>query len=129
MTPEELKAREMGELTNSVKNTNIILERMENKLDSAIETVGTHSNTIALLTRISSENSGMIKDIQNRLNGENGRNGIVRDVDELKKFKCDREKFEDENRKGFKDILFKSLQWIIIAVMGIILGYHELKTK
>ncbi|MEI7758464.1 MAG: hypothetical protein WCI80_05435 [Bacteroidota bacterium] len=115
---EVQQAREMGELTASVKNTNTILERMENKLDSAIETVGTHSNTIALLTRVSSENSGMIKDIQDRLNGKNGRKGLVTIVDEIRIYKEAQCSYQEENRKGLKSAIFKIISYILTAIVA-----------
>lgn len=129
MTPEELKAREMGELTNSVKNTNVILERMEDKLDSAIETVSSHNTTIAMLTRISSENSGTIKALQVVIVGQDGKDGLIRNVNELTRFKENCERLEDENRKGWKETFFKSIQWVIVTILTLLFGYHTLKTK
>ena len=40
-----------------------------------------------------------------------------------------RQLYSEENRTGLKKIFFSSLQWIIITVMGLLLAYHELKTK
>jgi len=112
---EVQQAEKMGELTATVKNTNTILERMENKLDSAIDTVSSHSNTISLLVKVSSENSGMIKEIQDRLNGKNGARGLVTIVDELRIYKEAQCSYKEENRKGIKSVVFKVLGYIATA--------------
>lgn len=112
------QAREMGELTATVKATNSILERMENKLDNAIDTVTNHTNTISLLTKVSSENSGAIVQIQETMYGRDKQSGMTKDVDELKKFKCAREKFDEENRVGAKKILFSISEKIALIVIG-----------
>ena len=118
MNQEVQQAREMGELTASVKATNTILVRMENKLDNAVSVVSNHTETIGLLSRICTENSGMIKAMQLLIHGDDVKKGIVRKIDELEKFKCDREKFEDENRVGIKEVFFKIISYIATAAIA-----------
>ena len=115
---EVQQAEKIGELTATVKNTNAILERMENKLDGAIDTVSSHSNTISLLAKISSENSGMIRDIQDRLNGKNGHKGMVTIVDELRIYKEAQCSYQEENRKGLKSAIFKIISYILTAIIA-----------
>lgn len=40
-----------------------------------------------------------------------------------------RKECKAENRKGWKDTLFKSIQWIIMTLLTILFGYHSLKSK
>ena len=115
---EVQQAREMGELTASVKNTNTILERLEDKINTAIDTVSSHSSTIALLAKVSSENSGMIKEIQDRLNGKNGHKGMVTIVDELRIYKEAQCSYQEENRKGLKSAIFKIISYILTAIVA-----------
>lgn len=118
MEREVQQAEKMGELTASVKNTNVILERMENKLDGAIEKVSSHDNTIALLARLSSENSGAIKALQVIVVGQNGKDGLVRDINELTKYKEEQCKLQEENRTGIKRIFFsigEKVAWVIVG--------------
>lgn len=118
MKSDVQQAREIGELTATVKSTNTILERMEDKLDGAILTVGNHSQTIAMLARVSSENSGAIVQIQETVFGKDRQNGMAKDVAELKQFKCNKEKFEEENRVGVKKIMFAVSERLALLVVG-----------
>jgi hypothetical protein len=122
MDKEVQQAREIGELTATVKNTNTILERMETKLDNAIDTVSTHSNTISLLAKVSSENSGAIIQIQETIYGRDKQSGIARDVDELKKYKCNQEKYQEENRVATKRLFFSVGEKIAIWIGSIVVA-------
>ena len=122
MDKEVQQAREIGELTATVKNTNTILERMENKLDGAINKVDNHSKIIAVLARVSSENSGAIIQIQETIYGRDKQSGIARDVDELKKYKCNQEKYQEENRVATKRLFFSVGEKIAIYIGALIVA-------
>jgi hypothetical protein len=122
MDKELQQAREIGELTATVKNTNTILERMEHKLDGAINKVDNHSETIAVLARVSSENDGQIKAIQETVYGRDKNSGIVREVDELKRYKDEQCKYQEENRVATKRLFFSVGEKIAIYIGALIVA-------
>jgi hypothetical protein len=120
MEAQVQQAREMGEITSAIKSTNSILGRMEDKLDNAIAIVSNHSETIALLSRVSSENSGAIAQIQETVFGKDRQSGMARNVAELMTFKDNQCKLQEENRVATKRLFFSVTEKIVIWIGAII---------
>ena len=112
----------IGEIHAIVKSHDELLNKMAVSNSSS-------EKTIALLTKVCSENSGMIKDIQNRISTEieQSKNN-KREIDELKKNNISLSVMENVINKAMNDVevkheskfAVKLVQTIVFTGMGMI---------